>query len=132
LFDNFCFILWTAIDDKKGRFFVFNLGYSFVWLLCCYIIGAYVHRININKSLKIQNIQQFKKILMFFSVSIFLLCFNIVFQNLTGRNHRFFVTYILPFVVIMGVALLLLFEKYELKRFKKVTKNYRYLHLMYI
>ena len=41
------FVFWQAYINNKGDFFNMNGGHSIIWLLCLYIIGAYIGKFNV-------------------------------------------------------------------------------------
>lgn len=94
--------------------FKFDEGYSFVWLLCLYVFGAYLRRA---KSYKIsQNLL----------IGIFIVCaMALVLGNwfiyfLLGANYRYFVTYNSPVVFFMSVVAFLYFANLTIKKAGKI------------
>jgi len=41
------FVFWQTYIHSKGDFFNMNGGHSIIWLLCLYIIGAYIGKFNV-------------------------------------------------------------------------------------
>jgi hypothetical protein len=41
------FVFWQTFINNKGDFFNMNGGHSIIWLLCLYIIGAYIGKFNV-------------------------------------------------------------------------------------
>lgn len=85
-------------------FFCFAQGYSFVWLLSLYTIGAYLGRIKEDGKFKF--LKKYAA-LIFFAVSFVLLFGNILVTHVVGKNHNYMVCYTSPLVLLMGVCVLL-------------------------
>ena len=92
--------------------FRFYNGYSFVWLLCLYVIGAYLKR-SVLDTYKLSRKLLF---LTFISVSIMLLFGNIFIDYVIGLNHKYFVKYTSPFILLMGICAFLLLKNMKFKK----------------
>lgn len=84
-------------------FFRFQLGYSFVWLLVLYSIGAYLGRKTSNSAHYPRNRTA---IILFFAISLFLLAGNYCGFVLFEGNIRYMVSYTSPFVLVMALLVL--------------------------
>ena len=85
-------------------FFKVNNGYSFVWLLLLYTIGAYLSRT------KTKPYYQYLKkygIYVFIILSFVLLVGNIFIFKIIGYNIRYMVAYTSPVVLTMGLCVLI-------------------------
>ena len=82
--------------------FRFKTGYSFVWLLCLYIIGAYIKRVALLK-----DTSKIKLMAIFVVGSIVLLIGNALVKAVIHRNLNYFVSYISPVTLLMSSCLLL-------------------------
>ena len=108
----FGFIQSFAIVDL----FAFKSGYSFVWLLCLYIVGAYIKRVNLFE--KVQKLR-IKAMIIFLGASVVLLLGNLLIKTVMHRNMNYFVSYISPIILIMSACLLLFFKNMQINCFKK-------------
>ena len=93
--------------------FRFKTGYSFVWLLCLYIIGAYIKRVALLK-----DTSKIKLMAIFFVGSIVLLIGNALVKAVIHRNLNYFVSYISPVTLLMSSCLLLWFRDIKLNSIK--------------
>ncbi len=106
-------IVFSALPTLARKdFYVINKGYSFVWLLCMYALGAYLKRS------RIDTLQVAKKYsaIAFLLMSIFLLFGNIFAEFLMGKNYRYFVAYNSPVIVLMSISLFLLFKNLQAEK----------------
>ncbi|MGM9635448.1 MAG: acyltransferase family protein, partial [Candidatus Avispirillum sp.] len=85
-------------------FFEFADGYSFVWLLTLYSIGAYLGRDRENAYFRY--IKKFG-IAVFFIISFILLFGNIFATKILGFNPNYMVDYTSPLVLLMGLSVLI-------------------------
>lgn len=110
------FSVATALPKVNGSDFL-NLGggYSFVWLMVLYLLGACIRR---------GNFARWKKryyLLSYFALSAFSWAFKILVENYTrniygeARYGRLFTGYAAPTMVLCAVCLLLIFEDIEIK-----------------
>lgn len=85
-------------------FFRFVDGFSFVWLLLLYSIGAYLGRDRGNAYYK-----YFQKygIVLFFIISFLLLFGNVFASKIFGKNPNYMIAYTSPLVLFMGLSVLL-------------------------
>lgn len=96
--------------------FAFKKGYSFVWLLCLYIIGAYIKRVDLfNKSHRLK----LKAAMTFLACSSVLLLGNLLIDIVINNKMMYFVSYISPIVLIMSACLLLFFRNMHISHFGK-------------
>ena len=99
----------------KLDMFSFKVGYSFVWLLCLYIIGAYFGRFNVFEKWKKRSYM-----ISFLLMSLLLVMGNIIIYRVFDRNLNYFVSYISPITLAMAICMLLFFEKIEIKKGTKL------------
>lgn len=84
----------------RKDFFKFSEGYSFVWLLILYVIGAYFGRCPQERFAWFQKLGG----IVFLFLSLVLVLVNIVGAQIFGRNIRYLVSYISPVTVAMAVS----------------------------
>lgn len=94
----------------RTDFFAMKEGYSFAWLLICYVIGAYLRRVDFGK--KIRKLK-LKTMGIYFGCSVGLLCGNGLAFHLFGKNPWYFVSYISPFVLLMAISILLFMRDFK-------------------
>jgi surface polysaccharide O-acyltransferase-like enzyme len=111
-------ILVFAILPSATRIdlFVFNHGYSFVWLLCLYIIGAYIKRTDLFKDRKRIRIES---LLLLIASLVFVLLVNIVVFTITNGKIGYLVEYISPIVLLMAICILFLFRDIKCEKLAK-------------
>ena len=97
--------------------FYVNNGYSFLWLLVCYIIGAYICREN-KKSTKKSNY-----ILILFITILFLFTINFAIYKIAGKAILYLIKYNSPFYVILSVCLIFLLKDIDLSKSPKLIHN---------
>ena len=85
-------------------FFKFNNGYSFVWLLFLYSVGAYIERNKEDGHCKL--LKKYGMVL-FFIISLILLFGNILIVYFLGFNLNYMIAYTSPFVLAMGFSAML-------------------------
>ena len=85
-------------------FFKFGFGYSFVWLLSLYSMGAYLGRDRENEYYK-----YFQKygMVSFFFISFLLLFGNVFASKILGFDPNYMLAYTSPLVLFMGLCVLL-------------------------
>lgn len=96
--------------------FTFKSGYSFVWLLCLYIIGAYIRRVDLFSKAKKLKV---KTMAIFLAGSAVLLLGNLLIKVVMHRTMQYFVSYISPITLLMSICLLLFFRGMQINHFKK-------------
>jgi len=81
---------------------LFNLngGYSFLWLLCLYILGAYLRRTDPGKNIK-----------SFWFLAGYFLCVIIAWALMKFLNNSNMISYVSPFILLAAVFLLLFFRR---------------------
>ena len=97
--------------------FTFKQGYSFVWLLCLYIVGAYIKRVDLFRSAN--KIKQ-KSMAILLAGSVVLLVGNIFVDFVIHKNISYFVSYISPIILLMSICIIFLFRNTEIKSFSKI------------
>lgn len=111
------FVLFSVIPSLTWvDFFAFNDGYSFAWLLTCYIIGSYLKRTN-GEGLQFFN--GIKGVFAFFIGSFVLLFGNILIYTKIQANDQYLVSYISPIILLMSVTLLISMKSLQFKKPKK-------------
>ena len=99
---------------------MFKQGYSFVWLLCLYIIGAYIKRVDLFKSTK--KIKP-KSIAILLAGALVLLVGNIFIDFVIHKKTYYFVSYISPIILLMSICIIFMFRNIETKRFNKILST---------
>lgn len=99
-------------------FFRLDGGYSFVWLLLLYSIGAYLGRI---KDRSIVNVKKCG-VFIFFVLSLALLFGNICISKIVGANLRYMVAYTSPVVLAMSLCVLLPLSDIKLTTGRKILE----------
>ena len=95
-------------------FFAFNRGYSFGWLVICYMIGAYLHRVE--DKIKEKNIRKRKYFILFLTCSIVLLLGKASFDYIFNVDAHYFIEYTSPLVLLMAVVAMLFMGQLKIKR----------------
>ena len=103
----FGFLQSAAIYDL----FAFKEGYSFIWLLCLYIVGAYIRRVDLLKH--VAGIR-YKSFLVVVVGSLVLLGGNIVVSSIIHKQMHYFVSYISPIIMIMSMCIIFIFRDVKL------------------
>lgn len=98
----------------KDGMFAINGGYSFIWLLVCYTIGAFLKRIEFKRH------RSYILILAVVVSAAALLCGNVLLYYFGGHFYQYFIEYNSPFILFMAICLLLLFERIQLIRIKQI------------
>ncbi|MGN0467094.1 MAG: acyltransferase family protein [Acutalibacteraceae bacterium] len=123
-------IMSVFLDKDKKDMFLIKGGYSMIWLLVLYILGAYIRRFSAFK-----NISALKALIGYVSMVIltfaakylsdFLKAWNedsIPLINVTAAWLKKSVSYCSPTILLSGLFLLLFFSKLKLPAFlKKLT-----------
>lgn len=85
-------------------------GYSFIWLLSCYVLGAYIKR----KEVK-ERVRNFQWIGIFVFCSIALIAGNIFVYHVLNKEIDYFVSYTSPFTLLMAVCVFMCCKNWKLK-----------------
>lgn len=88
-------------------------GYSFMWLLICYFIGAYIRR---QENERTKEHYSLRWGIFYLILSTFLLCGNFLAYRMLGTYVDYFVSYISPFVLLMAISLLACFKNIRFKK----------------
>ena len=109
-------ILFSLIPSLLNiDFFKMENGYSFVWLLTCYIIGGYMRKSNLN-------IKKRFAFVIIIVLPILLLFGNILIDFLRYGHHSYMVTYTSPLILFVALAFLMLFKNFKTNCNAKVIK----------
>lgn len=119
-----CFCIFNLIGSGLNYdTFLLNNGYSLLWLVSLYIIGAYlqIYKDDFKKYDK----KVYLYIYLGTILTTFLLRFLYKFIGfmITGvfvKGTGIFVSYISPFILLSAVAILLYFSRLEIKEFKNI------------
>lgn len=114
-----CFILFSCLPTfLHTDFFRFEMGYSFVWLAVCYVIGAYLKRSG--AAVKKRN-----ALIGYFVCAGLILGCRLLILILLHRNTGFMMNYTSPLELLMAIALLLLCRDIAIqgKRLKSLLKT---------
>lgn len=109
----FGFLQSAVIKDL----FVFKAGYSFVWLLCLYIIGSYIKRVDLFKT---SNRIRLKSFVILLTGSLVLLFGNVLIDVIVHKNLSYFVNYISPIILLMSVCIVFIFRNYSIKSGRRI------------
>lgn len=92
-----------------------NNGYSAMWLIILYIIGAYIGKYKINKKIKITRVYIFSYLLMYWFS--FLYTSEITFKLIEFkiRNPKIFINYISPTIIMQSISLIMILSKIDIK-----------------
>jgi len=93
-------------------FFRFKQGYSFVWLLCLYVLGAYLKRSKIDTA----QLRKRYLLLAFVGITGVLLGGNFFVKTVLGANYRYFVAYTSPLTLGMSICAFLLLKNLHIAR----------------
>lgn len=119
-----CFIsliLFSVIPSfVKTDFFAFENGYSFAWLLVCYILGAYLRRLKDDYLKWLYNI---KGIAIFLTGSALLLFGNMLIYAVLGSNPLYMISYISPIVLLMSASFLISMKSLPFQKEKHMLKK---------
>lgn len=88
-------------------------GYSFMWLLICYFIGAYIRKQENEKKKKHHSLRWG---ILYLFLSTVLLYGNYLAYRKLGTYIDYLVSYISPFVLLMAICLLLCFKNLRFKK----------------
>lgn len=99
----------------RNEMFAINRGYSFVWLVVCYAIGALLKRreSRYDRALPLTGI--------LVGCAIVLLMGNVFLYWVRGHFYQYFIEYNSPFILLMSISMLLLFKKLQVKKMKNIT-----------
>lgn len=108
-----CILLFALVPSVfRVDFFAFKDGYSFVWLAVCYMIGAYLRRI---ESQKKETACKARYLGLFFAGSLVLLLGNILINYISGYDWHYFISYTSPVTLLMAAAFLLYMKSIDIK-----------------
>ncbi len=100
-YSNYCI-------TKYGDVFKLGNGYTFVWLVIMYLIGAWLKKCEIPK--KTKAVSAIVTLIICMTVTCLLKFFSL-------ENKDFFVSYISPTVILMAICYVILFSKMKFNRF---------------
>lgn len=92
----------------KTDFFGSKFGYSFIWLLICYIVGAYISKCKI----KCKNGEAAVLLAIGGGGQLLLKYVQLLIM---GKDSYYLVNYQSPFIIVMSIAFILLFNNMKLK-----------------
>lgn len=111
-------VLFTLIPTVIGRdLFIFNEGYSFVWLVVCYMIGACLRRMEAEKGILYY---KYRYLCIFLGGSVLLLIGNMFLNRFVSYNGDYFISYTSPIILLMALGLLLYMKNIKVKRGRSV------------
>ena len=102
-------IVFSVIQTAciKDVFFI-RQGYSIVWLLVLYIVGAYINRMNLHITRS--------KLFAIFIVSIcILISINYIINTICKINIKVFVTYSSPFIFMIALSIFIFLKDITIK-----------------
>lgn len=110
------FSIFGTVSNYFSDTFKLNNGYSFLWLMCLYIIGAYLKKFEILKNIKIS-----------LSILIIILSSIITWINAVFIPKEYIgvslISYISPTIILLAISYLNLFSKLQIdKKFFKIIK----------
>lgn len=92
----------------KTDFFYSGFGYSFIWLLVCYIVGAYLSKSRVKWKNR-------KAVILFAIGGGGQLLLKYIQLLIMGKDSYYMINYQSPFIIVMSVALILLINNVELR-----------------
>lgn len=102
-----------AIGGEKGDLFATGNGYTLIWLMAVYILGAVIKRFD--ESGRLKNIKPFSMIAAMLACTLIMWVIKYVCDSQAKPiETKFIVNYISPFVVIIAVSLLIFFSKIKI------------------
>lgn len=113
-----CFVLFMCIPNLMHTdIFRFEYGYSFVWLMVCYVFGAYMKRANVS-------VKKSCALLLFLTNTVMILLCRLVMSVIFPSGVDYMLTYTSPFVFSMAFffcscALKYIFAEDGLKKYGK-------------
>ena len=92
-----------------------NNGYSSMWLIILYIIGAYIGKYKISKKKKITRVYIFSYLLMY--LFSFLYTSEITFKLIEFKSTitKIFINYISPTIIMQSISLIMILSKIDIK-----------------
>lgn len=107
-------LLFSLIPTVLNRdLFAFGQGYSFIWLVICYMIGAYLKRRN-DTTNRI-HISKRTCAIVFGICSLILLAGKAIYDFIFKVDGHYFIEYTSPIVLLMSVVTLLFMEQLKVK-----------------
>lgn len=117
----FCIVAWLGIMFGIDTFGLGN-GYSFLWLMFLYLIGAYIktYEIDFKKHSKNKHILLF--VITCLTTYILSTILDIVKYKISGSfgSRTTLICYISPFIVFASIQLFLFFSKLQLTKYSKI------------
>ena len=115
-------LLIFSFFESIVRVFNFNNGYSFIWLLILYIIGAIIKKCEIGKYLKTRKIIFGIVCLVIITYLYKIYGFELTIFEIT-INKDWFVSYTSPTVLVMAILYIILFSRINFKdKYIKIIK----------
>ena len=114
-FYSFYDIINKILISKNNNYHFLNNGYSSMWLIILYIIGAYFGKYIINRKKKVSIFYYIFWILIYFILSI--LNSEIHFKlkkNKSKINNKIVIHFLSPTVLIQAISLVMYFSKLEI------------------
>lgn len=105
-------IIVFSVFDKIVNRFVLSNGYSFIWLVLLFVLGALIKKCNIGKN--ITNIKAFIVIVIMFAITYLYRIYGFEFQIFEIQiNKEFFVNYTSITILISSILLLIIFSRFN-------------------
>lgn len=110
------FMLYGTLANKLGDCFSLNGGYSFIWLMILYIVGAWIKKCNIQTYIN-------KKILMTGIIGSIILTWILKILFVENAFANLFISYTSITIIYIAFAFVVIFSKLQLGNYiKKVIK----------
>ena len=111
------FIVFSILPSICMKdFFAFNAGYSFVWLLYCYVVGGYLKRARDH----VAAYQKIANIWSYLALSLVILGGNIFIYALFKKEIGYFNQYTSPITLVMAIVLLVCFSQIKINKIKQL------------
>ena len=107
----FVFSFYGVISMRFADPFKIHSGYSMIWLILLYLVGAYIKKYNLCEKISIKNALK----IMIVSVAFWIIWFFFIGKMLGHGADVLFNSYVSPIIIFISVSLLLIFGKMSLK-----------------
>lgn len=114
-------LLFSVLPNILNRdYFAFNDGYSFIWLVICYVIGAYLKRM---EDIIYKKSKKTKDIFIFLVCSILLLIGKTIIDFTFNVDSQYFIGYTSPITLLMAIVVLAFMGKLKIRYCKDIVKK---------
>lgn len=114
-------VLFALIPTlMRVDFFALKDGYSFAWLTICYMIGAYLRRMELEKH---GLYCRYRALGMFIGGSFLLLIGNLCLTQRLGYDIHYFISYTSPITLLMAAGTMLYLKDINVKWGRKTVRT---------